>query len=159
MTKVQAVRLLTLAWFLRTKVPRKRFEMCSYAEVGVRLLNVGSVGHMEVFEKKPANCGTSACALGWATAVFPSKFALLEDVDGRNFNITVDVRTKKAAEYDGHIVAKFFGLDEYECSFAFGPTERTPKQEAKILENLAKKHGWVYAGRTNYRKTKKSITK
>lgn len=155
MNKVQAGRLLTLAWFLRTRVPRRRLDMTCYAKKGRSIYGIGSIGTLDPDEKK-VDCGTSGCALGWSTAVFPRKFQLLEEANGRSFNIVVDAKTNRSAEYDDAVVREWFGLDLDEACDAFGPIWRTPQVEASILERLAKKHGYVYAGRaTTAKKTKK----
>lgn len=123
MNKQQASRLLTLAYFLKTRVDPAKFDMRSYCNPDDDL----------------TSCGTTACAMGWATVVFPEQFELRGD----------DVVC-----HDGLRIGEieFFGLARDESFSPGGDWDhlfggrhaRTPKQEAKVIEDFVAKKGWVY---------------
>jgi len=144
MNKTQAGRLLTLAWFLKTQVPRQHFDMGSYV-AGPNLKTDPALPDLH----EPV-CGTSACALGWATVVFPRQFMLR--AEGYNPALGGWIRylyspdSNDSLDFESDYVQEFFGLNFAECRVAFDAEHvRTPKQEAKVLEDLAEEHDWVYA--------------
>ncbi len=132
MTEQQARRLLTLATYLRTRVIA--LNMRSYA------CGVWS-GSSEI---DIHTCGTTACALGWATVVWPETFSLYVDrVSGtrQTARLRVDGRPRFCTDRP---IQEFFGLSYIECVHAFGDSAvRTSVQEADILEQLARDKGWV----------------
>lgn len=115
-------RLLALATFLETKVPRKKFNMQYW----------GTTPHNEF------SCGTTACALGWAGNMPSFKRAGLKTVPSawggdvifgsyRNFGAAME----------------FFDLDFGESQYLFDPMEydenrRGPKTVAKRIRKLVK---------------------
>ncbi len=124
MNKTQASRLLTLAWYLKTEVPPSRFSMDLYAE-----------------SADLHRCGTAACAFGWSTIVFPDQFRL-ETLCG-----FVNVfHGSKRCDYDSRFAKGFFGIDNDESYHLFSGDylDRTPQQEANIIEKLVASKGWVY---------------
>ena len=125
MNKIQAERLLTLAWFLRTEVDPSKFNMYVYAN-GFKL-------HA---------CNTSGCALGWATVCFPNLLRI-----GKKFDEPAIAPPRmRSVNFYSPYIQNLFGLTEKECHTAFSFIhKRTPKQEAVVLERLAKKHEWEYA--------------
>lgn len=132
MTKLQAGRLLTLAWFLKTRVKDSNFDMAMWGHnpKGYRI------------DLREHKCGTTACALGWATEVFEEFYF---DSDG-------DFRTTLRGTIDGS--CEFFGVDRFsfmpdgqdEWDYCFGSDNRsTVKQEAAIIEDFVLSKGWTYA--------------
>lgn len=131
MNKIQAGRLLTLAWFLRTQVPKRNFDMESYAEG-------------KNCDLRQLNCGTSACALGWSTVVFPEDFRLVPDVSFGQAYYRVFGKDGEIDFYDEG-PRRFFGINEDESIKLFGPTKRDPEREARMIEKVVRKNGWEYA--------------
>lgn len=130
MNSTQAGRLLTLASFLRTEVPRKNFDMSSYWK--------NEADELEIPDLAQHKCGTSACAMGWATRVWPNIFKLNE-FGGFSYR-------GSDSSHSSMSVRAFFGLDFDEACDLFGyKWRRTPKQEASEIEKTVKKHGFIYA--------------
>lgn len=123
MNQVQASRLLTLAWFLKTQVPEEQFDMGLITNRR-RPLVVGE-------------CGSSGCAIGWCTCVFPRVFEA--------YNKGLVCVSGDLSMFCGVSIREFFGLSLREAKDAFGPTPRTPTLESVVLENIALRHGWEYA--------------
>ena len=116
MNKVQAGRLLTLAWFLRTQVPKEHFDMheiCTGSSIDAAPESIRSILNVPTL-----SCGTQACAYGWSCAIFPE----LSD-DGNDF----------------------FGITGDEWWHLFGGFDRSPKQQALHIERFVRSKGWVYA--------------
>ena len=130
MNKTQAGRLLTLAHFLRTRVPPEEFDMRCFA--GSRLgPTVGS-------------CGVSACALGWATVIWPSVFRL--EWSGACLLASLrHVPTAAYTPYTGLPVCRFFGIEKDEAAELFGTKPATPEQKAEQIEELVDSYGYTYA--------------
>jgi len=123
MTKTHKNRLAKLRDFLKTSFNAKGtggklsietdFEMDHFAQVGFK-------------EKK---CGTSACALGWATTVFPKHLRIVEvtdddydsEVDDLNLCSTVRVQNIKTKAMDFDAGEEFFGLTVYQAEYLFEP--------------------------------------
>lgn len=132
MNKTQAGRLLTLAYFLKTEVPSKQFNMKWY-------------GRREP-EQKPVclgECGTSACALGWATEVFPEVFRM--EWPGGLLAVVCMCGVPWAVTWESPEVWKFFGVDCEESLRLFGRVLSTPEQKAKQIEALVESYGYTYA--------------
>lgn len=128
MTKEQAGRLLTLAYFLKTRVSVKNFNMESWGE------NTDGTRP----DLKKHQCGTTACALGWASEVFPKEFYF--DGDG-SFNCTRGGLVGGTCEFFG--VSSDCRNDEWEYLFG-ADNVRTPKEEAAVIEEFVKSKGYVY---------------
>lgn len=123
MKKLHKDRLLKLAAFLRT-VPIKQFDMGWWVEADKK-------GHNH--EHASLKCGTTACALGWATAVFPQ---LYYDVETSSILI-------KNHEYDNYELNEetakvFFGLTEDGFEDLFMGSAKTGKEEAAIIEKFVR---------------------
>lgn len=109
-------RLLKLAAFLRTKVPKGLLKMGEWMDEDPK-------GH----HHRHANlkCGTPACAAGWATAVFRELV-----YDWGTYEITYRDNDSTA-----DAIAEFFqyswGHDSYNI---FGADQRTPQEEADLIE-------------------------
>lgn len=117
-------RLLILADFLE-KLPRKRFDLSSW------------VGN-EWEGKADLSCGTSACAMGWATTIPQfrklglrlSKYGL--PYFGKGYYQTSGM----------HAAADLFGISDNEAYYLFMPYEEdiaanaTPKQVAKHIRKF-----------------------
>lgn len=103
-------RLKTLAKFLATKVKPENFHMEAWANV--------------IDNGRPA-CGTTACALGWATTIPSFRRAGLRLTKDRHQNIYItlgDMRhSRKDHPADRSIEAakKFFGIDTGEAEYLF----------------------------------------
>jgi hypothetical protein len=141
MNQEQAERLLTLAWFLRTQVEAERFSMRTMCTC---VLKSGARRDIS------PQCGTTACALGWATHIWPETFSLrARGLVSPGESTALDlcaVEDGVAIGTTNRRVLNFFGLDVYEADWAFGGQHiRTPVQEAEVLEALARKRGWEYA--------------
>jgi hypothetical protein len=116
-------RLLKLADFLET-VPRKRFDFTKWVGLDWK-------------GKADLSCGTSACAIGWATTI-PSfrKLGLklsLNDAGGTPvFN----------GDFGSDAVAHFFDISILDAEFLFFPLyndlgdKATPKQVAKHIREF-----------------------
>lgn len=154
MNKTQAGRLLTLAWYLRHNVKNSQFDLGFYASVeGTTPENAWPYGEGfqgsfdEVLEKYP-KCGTTACALGHATNVWPNTFRLNAAYGYGDDGLVFGLRSVGGGivGYNGYHVCNFFGLETDEANFLFSPhIDRTNIQEAKVIEDLVKSKGWVYA--------------
>ena len=120
-------RLLALADFMET-VPRKHFDMNYWLKVFVwsgyqKLIDVD---HGEG-EKKLGECGTAACALGWATQVPAlrragcTKNAILTSARGTGMRV--------------------FDIDDSTFGDLFANSDnRTPKQWAKHCRKIVAEH-------------------
>lgn len=133
-TKEQAGRLLTLAYYLKTRVPTEHFDMGVYvSDSGLWPADVeeGFATRLESHE-----CGTSACAVGWGMVVFPNEW----------HTVGCEVRLRSRAGSTVTDCLQFYGIADYqEWYWLFsGAHRRTPKEEAKVLEDYARKKGWVY---------------
>jgi len=119
-------RLLKLAKFLNGQVPTALFRMRAY-------MYPDSKGH--IHKKASLECGTPACALGWATMLFKPLYysERWEQVRYRGMRV-------QGFDFDlvFHRVNKdFFGLDALDGSLLFGGrVERTPKREAALIEQM-----------------------
>ena len=137
MNKTQAGRLLTLAYFLKKQVPEEQFDLRTFLSCkNWSLANVQAIA--QAFIDGAPKCGTTACALGWATHVFPYKFRITQfgafAVDGVVFGSCVPA------------VCDFFGITVPDWEYLFGGgNRRSARQEAKVIEQLVKKQGWTYA--------------
>lgn len=138
---VGAKRLLKLAEFLKT-VPAKRFDYNSW------------VG--EDWKGSPdLSCGTTACALGWATQVPAFKRAglylhvdkdavrELEDQERAiargeqvfyplaGLGTSANVRMKGSREYDAFaLAANFFAISESDANYLFSPADDGSESKA-----------------------------
>lgn len=91
-------RLLKLADFLETKVDPKRFNLKYWATT----------------DYMPQSCGTTACAMGWATVCFPrSGLKILQST----FSPTIDLIYKKHNGWEA--VEEFMDLSEMEATWLF----------------------------------------
>lgn len=145
MNKIQAGRCLTLAWFLRTEVPEECFDQGVW----------GNTRDASLEKKKVSltpTCGTSACALGWATTVWPKRFRM-------NFQYSEDDHLSGVVEYfngkswekcgltdaQRKPLAEWFGLSLAELYEVFGPWPCSTKQKAAQIEEFVQRHGYEYA--------------
>lgn len=132
MNKTQAGRLLTLAYYLKTEVPTVHFRMDAYFEIG-------DPRRSEQDNLEQHVCGTTACALGWATVVFP-KYWGWQDY--------LPIYKPEPSLYRIEACEDFFGIGEDGRGWThiFGAiNRRTPQQEAKVIEEYVREKGWVYA--------------
>ena len=143
MDSIQEKRMLKLADYLENVVSKhpigkdgqKKFDMAFWflRSAGCKATKPGIT---------PASCGTSACALGWATVVFPRQLKLTrpELVDDWFTDATGKYQSDvKFGNKDGFLAAAaFFGITEDAADDLFGPENRSAKQEAKILRSFVK---------------------
>lgn len=139
MTRRQAERVLKLSKLLRT-VPDDGFYMGSF------LRNPSGEGIPYILQKTlddhSSFCGTTACALGWSSVLFPDRIRLRKWLGLMNFDFRLDDDFWSGTTFDGPEVMCFFGLSEAECQSAFGCVHRSASQEADFLETLANVRGW-----------------
>lgn len=121
MKKIYKDRLLKLAKFLREEVPDSEFDLSCYVTWNADLPeSKDGRAHMA------HNCGETACALGWATCLWPDNFWFTGNGTVRDLRWNISPQG-------------FFDIDYQEWDYLFGPDhERTPKQEAKIIERFAR---------------------
>lgn len=132
MNKTQASRLLTLAYFLKTQVPKENFDM----ETVIHQTDESIPPEKQLQE---GFCGTTACAMGWCPIVFPKdwRYTMRHSI--------LSLRGPSNAYWE-HEAESYFGLTDYEVIFLFGgEKQRTPKQEAREIEKMVAKHGYEYA--------------
>lgn len=73
-------------------------------------------------------CNTSACALGWATNLWPKQLYLRNGL----------VKLRGSRRYGLDAAVDFFGLDAIQAEHAFAVGfSRTPKEEATMLRKIA----------------------
>ena len=140
MNQIQAGRMLTLAYFLKTQVKPQNFDM-------QELVYVDYEDYEQLRLKKP-ECGAAACAMGYMPVVFPRQWVWAHHGVCCAADVPPNLppggwgpgmRWAVAAE-------KFFGIDDDEVDWLFSQDEqRTPKQEAEILERFVESKGYTYA--------------
>ena len=119
-------RLLRLADFLEFRVPAPKFDMRTWLTVGGK--------PDELYEE----CGTSACAAGWACALFKDEGLVFEWgpglEDGQKWYMPA------YGELGGSMaLEEFFGISYRVSIDLFGTTERTPAQEAALIRKYVSK--------------------
>lgn len=120
-------RLLKLADFLDTKVPRRLFNTAYWA-----------FGPRTPKREPDATCQTSACAAGWATAIF-SDLVLMRDGPRSN---DWCIAHRKTGSQDTEALMEFFNLAGWdESEELFGTRQMTPKQKARQIRNFVKRQG------------------
>lgn len=97
-------KLLKLAKFLETKVRAKRFSLDSWADFWFDA------------DDTDMDCGSTACALGWATKCFP-KQGLKIDTVPYSLGSTQCVYYKDCSGFAAG--AKFFGISHAQSQFLF----------------------------------------
>jgi hypothetical protein len=158
MTKTEADRLLTLAYFLKTQVENDEYNQNYFGLSSCEDLE-DKISYVQADEI----CGTSACAAGWATVVFPKTFRLqfLGEMDQKRkgkratlgyiemrYPHWFDRQHKAWQKATITRIGNWFGLDDDEAYKVFGPDDCnrvTPKQKAKQIEEIVAQHGYVYA--------------
>lgn len=154
MKKHHAERAFTLIDFLNN-VPRAAFDIESwYYQNDLETTYEQSVRNKARFDKGEnpkklhKDCGTTACALGWACSI----------PELRRKGLYLDDRESPAlrGKYDllpTEVGAEFFGITDEESHSLFIPdhydvddfSKITPKMVAKKFEALVNKYGWVRA--------------
>lgn len=133
----QARKMLRLATFLRTRIPRLGwrgyFNMDSWAS------------KISFVEKK---CGTTACAMGWATVAFPRSGLMLQTLEGNPSRVWIyyvprgSKATRYKSRYEGLSAAEaFFGISYADARHLFMPLSYgggavTPTAVAQRLEEF-----------------------
>jgi len=130
MNATQRKRLRKLADFLAGPVARAHARV---EKTGGRKFFMGYFANATKIGLTKELCGTTACALGWATRVFPRTFEL----QGPEGHVIVAPKGGKVQDLSPR-TREFFGLDidqeddAFYCGYA-----RTPQEEAKLLRSLA----------------------
>lgn len=143
-TSKHASRLLTLAYFLKTKVADEAFDMCSI------LAHKDRFRYFQILPDPNKlflnhTCGTTACALGYTPVVFPDRFKYEEDLSTPSLVFQAKKHGKKCYS-DILSASTFFGMSRDEVlNMFYSGFHRDPKQVAKDLEEFVKERGYVYA--------------
>lgn len=122
-------RLLKLADFLEHEVKPHWFDLLSFASEG--------------FLKR--ECGSTACALGWAPTCFPRSGLSL------NQSFPAFRYTPKGGgrRHGGYAAAEvFFGLSDEQSSYLFSPPSYEPKRRGRMavvrrIRSFVKNNGFV----------------
>lgn len=124
MNKIQRNRLRKLINFMKTEVKKEWFDFGVWADHG--------------FEEQ--KCGTQACALGWATQLFPRHMELY--ISDNNRSTLIRSLDKKC--FGIEVAMNFFGLHQVDADYlflnAFDDDTRamTPKEWSKIANKFLK---------------------
>ena len=120
---METERLLKLADFIEEVVPENRFDMHHF--LGTNDDFPEEDIHPDQLE---AECGTSACAAGWATLLFKKEgLKLAQEPYGQMWNPAFE-------EYEGYdALSIFFNIDITDASCIFGSNPRTTKEEADLI--------------------------
>jgi len=124
--KIHKQRLLKLARFLRNQVAKRedKFEITLYDHGN--WMRADKNGHDH--KKASLKCGTPACAIGWATAIFPLYMNKRDQI----------VKTGSRGGSTIKTVKSFFGVDysEFEGGrLFFSGDYRTAEREANMIED------------------------
>lgn len=138
MTKIQAGRLLTLAYFLRTQVPPRRLDMDTYFRSRRKRLPDGVIDATKIPD-------SALCAIGWATVVFPEAFRLIRFGYGQCILEVFSRGRWRHGDFYCNETQQFFGLDAEQCCDLFGQSRKSPNWAAKHIELVVESFGWVYA--------------
>lgn len=140
MNATQAGRLLTLAHFIETQVPRGKLQMEHFA----------NDAEMVVGETFTGDCGAGACALGWASTIWPNDF----QVRVRRFGSYGEGiaflyrksggRWRRLNETDPP-VCRFFGVTNHEARLMFGAEPSSPKNKAAQIRRIVDQYGYEEA--------------
>lgn len=137
-------RLLILAEFLETKVPRRRFSMITWADGAF----CGRPNEHEHHE-----CKTTACAMGWACTLPVFKKAGLKLVE--TYPDPYDGKAPRILalqdNYDQHAAAEACGITYEQAIWLFGSEftdgkyrdRETPKQVAKRIRAFVASNGAI----------------
>lgn len=127
-------RLNTLADFLETEVPAKKFSMSSWCFLDDPSITIPQ-------QVSQIECGFAACAWGWATAV-PEFFAAGVHLDSYGDDVVYNGQTGTNAAAD------FFDIDRDTAIYLFMPTEYPVKRGKPSLKAVAKRLREVASGDT-----------
>jgi hypothetical protein len=125
---MNAERLLTLANFLREKVPEEHFDLGVF---------VNRIECEDVLDRLPKiaagqqrGCGAAACAIGWCPGAFPDHWEWNADaLDG--------VSLKGWSDGNGFVLAmRFFEINSINCYYLFDPGSY-PNQDDASREEVA----------------------
>ena len=144
MNETQANRLLKLAKYLREKVKPEEFDLGSFSEFvsldkGKAAEDLCEIRNrsLSFLDAKTATplCGSTACALGYATNIWPRRFVLR--IEKSRYGNLFCAKTGKELEFDSPIIQDFFGINGEECEILFSPDHsRTPAKEADMIEGV-----------------------
>jgi len=140
-TAVHRRRLRALAKLLRSLTPRETRE---HFYMGSWFRQLGTQPHhvpLNPTKKDLTTCGTSACALGWATTIPELQRAGLT-LDSYNYEVRLD----GYRYYGTYAAAVIFGLDSQAARWLVtdqvrSGTDETPKQVARRIDLLIANDG------------------
>lgn len=129
-------RLLALAKFLETKVPRKRFNYSDW--VGTNWKG-----------KQDLSCGTTGCALGWAATMplFRRLGMELRKKDGGGGYVALKGAKEYGSEASHDAAIAVFSISTDESEYLFAPfcsglpTTATPKRVARHIRQFVERGG------------------
>ena len=129
MTKIHKARIRKLATYLAGPVARAEARV-NKKDSGAHKFDMGTWASAPKIGLTKRLCGTTACAMGWATAVFPRHIRLgIGDVPCLVSNSSIR---------GDDIGGPFFGMSYDQSLRAFmSGMKRTPKEEAEVLRQIA----------------------
>lgn len=121
----------------------KNFNMRNFLGNEVFRYNCGLDYSEERFRdlQSTSDCGTTACALGYCTVLFPKHWKWTGPQPTLRDGFVTGIRSVPCDH-----AMQFFGVSFQEASELFyGGRGSTPKQEAARIEKVVRRHGWDYA--------------
>lgn len=156
MNEKQASRLLTLAYFLKTEVSKDHYDQNDVLSVDLNDFDP----EIALFSQEEEHCGSVACSIGYLPIVFPGHFEYrnlpydgIQVVQSAKKIVVTHAWYPRLHPKETQILGDFFGLSASEIGRLFGPgairsndfrCDRTPKQQAKRIENTVIKNGYDY---------------
>ncbi len=140
MTKIEKGRILKLATYLEGPVA------AAHKRTKGRKFNMGSWASDAKIGVTRNLCGTSGCALGFASVVFKRQIRLSERGERSPWEpLYTPVLVRDPDVRGQHVGIAFFGMTREQACHAFvpersdgmGTVNRTPKQAAKVLRTIA----------------------
>ena len=87
---------------------------------------------------KEKECGTTACAAGWATVAFPKGGLVLVDTDG-GADLAIEYRRRGRSALDSYVaVAAFFDIDVDASDFLFNPDCYEDNSKRHVVARIRK---------------------
>jgi hypothetical protein len=112
---IQTDMLLQLADFLKQPTPSTHFDFGTW--VGIDWAG-----------KPDLSCGTSACALGWSTVLFPHLLSLVKTAQGVGRVEYVGQQPDTTMHASIAAAMHAFGLQRWEAEYLFLPGEKPPEE-------------------------------
>ena len=149
-----ASRWLTLSWFLKTEVPRKKYNQNRYGRLNENHPSIENRTEDQVCEMTRPDeiCGTAACALGWSTVIWPRTWQLRFALGWKHYSanvlfkgVEVDIEDPDSASKSA---CEWWGVDNATIRDMFGIGNYTPKQKARQIEQMVAEYGYTYVEAT-----------